>query len=82
MGICKSVSTIGCYQQNNNRDYILFSFANATELAFLRGSWYSKGCFHGPPMLSGVYCFVVFVWTREIGLVFLLSIFPASALTK
>ena len=33
-------------------------------------------------MLSGVYCFAVFVWTREIGLVFLLSIFSARALTK
>ena len=33
-------------------------------------------------MLSGVYCFAVFVWTREIGLVFLLSIFSANALTN
>ena len=33
-------------------------------------------------MLSGVYCVAVFVVTREIGLVFLLSIFSANALTK
>ena len=33
-------------------------------------------------MLSGVYCFAVFVWIRGIGLVFLLSIFSATALTK
>ena len=33
-------------------------------------------------MLSGVYCFAVFEWTRETGMVFLLSIFSANALTK
>ena len=33
-------------------------------------------------MLFGVYCFVVFAWTPEIGLVFLLSIFSANKLTK
>ena len=33
-------------------------------------------------MLFVVYCFAVFVWTRAIGLVFLLSIFSASVLTK
>ena len=33
-------------------------------------------------MLSAVYCFAVFVMTPEIGMVFLLSIFSANALTK
>ena len=33
-GGLKSVSTIGCDQQNNNRDCGLFSIAYATELAF------------------------------------------------
>ena len=33
-------------------------------------------------MLSGVYCFAVFVWTREIRLVFQLLIFSANVVTK
>ena len=33
-------------------------------------------------MLSGEYCFAVFVWTGEIRLVFLLSIFSANAFTN
>ena len=33
-------------------------------------------------MLYGVYCFAVLLWTREIGLVFLLSVYSANALKK
>ena len=83
---------IGCDQQNNNKDCGPFSIANATELAFKGNPGIGrgvstdrlcrKGCFHGPPVLSGVYCFAVFVWTRETGLVFLLSIFSGNTLTK
>ena len=54
----KSVSTIGCDQQNNNRYCGLFSIANATELAF-------KG---GPGTVSGVStdrrCFPVYIALR------------------
>ena len=72
---------MGCEQQNNNRDCALFSIANATALTF-------KG---GPATVRGVsttacafwcICFAVFVCTRKIGLVYLLSIFSANALTK
>ena len=80
-GGLKTVSTIGCDQQINKRDYGLFSIAYATELAF-KGDPVMEGIFHGQPVLSGVYCVAVFVWTRQIGLVFLLSTFSANALTK
>ena len=52
------MSTIGCDQQNNNRDCGLFSIANATELAF-------KG---DPSTVSGVStdrrCFLVYIALR------------------
>ena len=62
-------STIGCDQQNNNRDFGLFFIANATELAF-KGD---PGTVSGVSRTAGAfrcYCFAVFVWTREMGLVF------------
>ena len=71
---------MGCDQQNNNRDCALFSIANATELAFKGG----PGTVRGVSATAGVFrciCFAVFVWTRIIGLVYLLSIFSANALT-
>ena len=72
---------MSCDQQNNNRDCALFSIANATELAFKGG----PGTVRGVSTTTGAFrciCFAVFVWTRKIGLVYLLSIFSANALTK
>ena len=58
---------MGCDQQNNNRDCALFSIGNATELAFIGGSWYSRGCFHDRRcfpvyMLCGI-CMDPYNWT-------------------
>ena len=72
---------MGCDQQNTNRDCVLFSIANATELAFKGG----PGTVWDVSNTAGAFrciCFAVFVWTRKIGLVYLLSIFSANALTK
>ena len=72
---------MGCDQQNNNRDCALFSIAKATELAFKGG----PGTVRGVSTTAGAFqciCFAVFVWTRIIGLVYLLSIFSPNALTK
>ena len=72
---------MSCDQQNNNRHCALFSIANATELAFKGG----PGTVRGVSTTTGAFrciCFAVFVWTRKIGLVYLLSIFSANALTK
>ena len=72
---------MGCDQQNNNRDCVLFSIANATGLAFIGG----PGTVRGVSTTAGAFgciCFAVFVWTRKIGLVYLLTIFSANALTK
>ena len=72
---------MGCDQQNNNRDCALFSIASATELAF-KGV---PGTVRGVSTTAGAFrciCFAVFVWTRIIGLVYLLSIFSQNALTK
>ena len=72
---------MSCDQQNNNRDCALFSIANVTELAFKGG----PGTARGVSTTAGAFrciCFAVFVWTRKIGLVYLLSIFSANALTK
>ena len=69
------------YQQINNRDCALLSIANATKLAF-KGS---PGTVRGVSTAAGAFrgiCCAVFVWTRKIGLVYLLSIFSANALTK
>ena len=72
---------MGCDQQNNNTDCTLFSIANAIELAFKGGS----GTVRGVSTTAGAFrrkCFAVFVWTRKIGLVSLLSIFSENAVTK
>ena len=45
---------MGCDQQNNNRDCVLFSIANATELAF-DGGPDTVRVFPRPPVLSGIY---------------------------
>ena len=72
---------MGCDQQNNYRDCTLFSIANAIELAFKGG----PGTVTGVSTTAGAFrciCFAVFVLTRKIGLVNLLSIFSAYAVTK
>ena len=70
-----------CDQQNNNRDCALFSIADATELAYKGG----PGTVRGFSTIAGAFRCIyqaVSVWTRKIGLVYLLSIFSANALTK
>ena len=69
---------MGCDQQ---RACGLFSIANVTELAF--GG--DPGTIRGVSTTAGAFrciCLAVFVWTRIIGLVYLLLIFSANALTK
>ena len=69
---------MGCDQQDNNRDCALFLKANATELAFKGG----PGTVWAVSTSAGAFrciCFTVFVWTRKIELVYLLSIFSANA---
>ena len=69
---------MGLDQQNNNRDCALFFTANATGLAFKGGS----GTMRGVSTTAGAFrciLFAVFVCTRIIGLVYLLSIFSANA---
>ena len=72
---------MSCNQQNNNRDCAIFSIANATELGFEGGPGTVRGVFTTTRAFRCI-CFAVFVWTRKIGLVYLLSIFSANALTK
>ena len=72
---------MGCDQQNNSRDCALFSIANAPELAFEGGPGTVRGVSTTADAFRSI-CYAVFVWTRKIGLVLLLSIFSANALTK
>ena len=72
---------MGIDQRNNNRDSALFSIANATVLAF-RGSPCTVRGVSTTASAFRCICSAVFVWTCKIGLVYLLSIFSANALTK
>ena len=70
-----------CDQQNNKRDCALFSIANATGFAF-KGGPGTVRCISTTAGAFRCIYFAVFVWTRKIGLVYILSIFSANALTK